>query len=354
MYSSLKPVPFEQATGSVAYNMTNDYLFHLVLQENEQALIGLIAALLHLDPDSIIKAEVQNPIKTGQIITDKCFQLDVLVLFNNSTIINLEMQVKDLKNWVPRSLSYLCREFNSLDHGDDYSDVKPVYQIGFLDYSLFPEYPEFYATYRMSNLKNHHVYSDIFTLSVVELNHINLATEEDKAYGIDKWAALFKATTWEEIQMLAKTDSNIELAAKSIYSSVTDPRILNILRVRDEEIRGEIHRRERLAEQDKQIAEQDKQIAEQDKQIAEQDKQIAEQDKQIAEQDKQIAEQDKRLSEQEEQIAEQDKQIASLKNKLEEKEEQIAEQSSQIAELEDRFINMQAQIDKLSANNSDR
>ena len=238
MYSSLKPVPFEQATGSVAYNMTNDYLFHLVLQENEQALIGLIAALLHLDPDSIIKAEVQNPIKTGQIITDKCFQLDVLVLFNNSTIINLEMQVKDLKNWVPRSLSYLCREFNSLDHGDDYSDVKPVYQIGFLDYSLFPEYPEFYATYRMSNLKNHHVYSDIFTLSMVELNHINLATEEDKAYGIDKWAALFKATTWEEIQMLAKTDSNIELAAKSIYSSVTDPRILNILRVRDEEIRG--------------------------------------------------------------------------------------------------------------------
>ena len=131
---------------------------------------------------------------------------------------------------------------------------------------------------------------------MVELNHINLATEEDKAYGIDKWAALFKATTWEEIQMLAKTDSNIELAAKSIYSSVTDPRILNILRVRDEEIRGEIHRRERLAEQDKQIAEQDK-----------------------------------RLSEQEEQIAEQDKQIASLKNKLEEKEEQIAEQSSQIA-----------------------
>ena len=267
MYSSLNPVPFEQATGSVAYNMTNDYLFHIVLQENEQALIGLIAALLHLDPESIVKAEVQNPIKTGQIITDKCFHLDILVLFNNSSIINLEMQVKDLKNWVPRSLSYLCREFNSLDHGDDYSDVKPVYQIGFLDYSLFPEHPEFYATYRMCNLKNHHVYSDSFTLSVVELNHINLATKGDKAYGIDKWAALFKATTWEEIQMIAKTDPNIELAAKSMYSSVTDPKILNILRVRDEEIRGEIHRRERLAEQDKQIAEQDKQIAEQNKQI---------------------------------------------------------------------------------------
>ena len=292
MYSSLKPVPFEKATGKVAYNMTNDYLFHIVLQENEPALIGLIAALLHLDPASIIKAEVKNPIKTGHIITDKNFHLDILVLFNDSTIINLEMQVKDLKNWVPRSISYLCREFNSLDHGDDYSDVKPAYQIGFLDYTLFPEHPEFYATYRMSNLRNHHVYSDSFTLSVVELNHINLATKEDKAYGIDKWAALFKATTWEEIRMLAEKDPYIEMAANSIYSSVTDPKILEILRVRDEEIRGDIHRRERLLEQDKQIAEQDKQIAEQDKQLAEQDKQIAEQDKQLAEQEVELKQKD--------------------------------------------------------------
>ncbi len=81
---------------------------------------------------------------------------------------------------------------------------------------------------------------------MVELNHINLATKEDKAYGIDKWAALFKATTWEEIRMLAEKDPYIEMAANSIYSSVTDPKILEILRVRDEEIRGDIHRRERL------------------------------------------------------------------------------------------------------------
>ena len=321
MYNSLCPVPFSMATGKVAYNMTNDYLFHIVLQENEQALIGLIAALLHMDPASIKKAEVQNPIKTGHIITDKNFHLDILVLFNDSTIINLEMQVKDLKNWVPRSISYLCREYNSLDHGDDYSDIKPVYQIGFLDYTLFPDHPEFYATYRMCNLKNHHIYSDSFTLSVVELNHIDMATDEDKEYGIDKWATLFKATTWEEIRMLAKTDPYIELAANSMYSSVTDPKILEILRVRDEEIRGDIHRRERLAEQDKQIAEQDKQIAEQDRRIAEQKDQIAEQKDQIAEQKDQIAEQ----------------------------KDQIAEQKDQIAEQKDQLIKMQKQIDQLTS-----
>ena len=83
------------------------------------------------------------------------------------------------------------------------------------------------------------------------MNHIDLATDDDKAYEIDKWAALFKATTWEEVRMLANTNPYIESAANSIYESVTDPVVLNILRVRQEEIDGDIHRRERLAEQEK-------------------------------------------------------------------------------------------------------
>ncbi len=289
MYHTLQPVPFAEATGEVAYNLTNDYLFHIVLQENSLALTGLIASLLHIDPKSIRSVEVKNPIIPGHLITDKNFYLDVLVLFNDDTTINLEMQVKDLKNWVPRSLSYLCREFNSLKHGDDYNEVKSAYQIGFLDYTLFHDHPEFYATYRMCNIRNHNIYSDKFTLSVVELNHIDMATEEDKAYFIDKWASLFKATTWEEIRMLAQTNSYIESAAESMYSNVKDPAILNILRVRQEEIDGDLHRRERLAEQDRQIAEQDRQITEQDRQIAEQAEKITELENQIAELKEQIS-----------------------------------------------------------------
>ena len=48
-----------------------------------------------------------------------------------------------------RSLSYLCREFDSLDHGDDYENVQPVYQIGFLGFNLFVDHPEFCSWYQM-------------------------------------------------------------------------------------------------------------------------------------------------------------------------------------------------------------
>lgn len=45
--------------------------------------------------------------------------------------------------------------------------------IGFLDFTLFKDHPEFYATYRMVNVKNRQVYNDKFTLSVVDLSQVN-------------------------------------------------------------------------------------------------------------------------------------------------------------------------------------
>ena len=36
------------------------------------------------------------------------------------------------------------------------------------------------------NEKDHYVFSDRFRLSVVELNHINMATEEDRKWKLDK------------------------------------------------------------------------------------------------------------------------------------------------------------------------
>ncbi|RKI81080.1 hypothetical protein D7V83_13360, partial [bacterium 0.1xD8-71] len=64
---------------------------------------------------------------------------------------------------------------------------------------------------------NHEIYSDNFTLSVVNLSRTDLATEEDKKYQIDHWAKLFKATTWEEIRMLASKNDSIREASDTIF-----------------------------------------------------------------------------------------------------------------------------------------
>ena len=210
------------ATGIIEHNMTNDYMFRYILQKNEKVLRGLISSLLHLSPNQIQKITIRNPINLAENITGKDFIMDIEVMLNDNTLINLEMQVNNLYNWSERSLSYLCRTFDQLYQGQDYLEALPVFHIGFLDFTLFPEYPEFYATYKMLNVKNHNLYSSKFSLSVVDLTQIELATEEDKAFGIDYWARLFKAKTWEEIKMLAKDNEYLEETANSLYEANAD------------------------------------------------------------------------------------------------------------------------------------
>ncbi len=206
----------QNASGPLRFNMTNDYMFRAVLQTNNKVLRGLICSLLHLSEKDVISVEITNPIILGEAIDNKEFRLDINVRLNDQTLINLEMQVSNKMNWQSRSLIYLCRSFDQLDHGQEYSEVQPVIHIGFLDYTLFEKSPEFYATYKLINVKNHEVYSDNFILSVVDLSRIDLATDEDKKYQIDYWAKLFKATTWEEIYMLASENDYINEASNTM------------------------------------------------------------------------------------------------------------------------------------------
>lgn len=256
-------------TGPIDYGFRNDYMFRAALQLSQKALIGLISSLLHLPPSAIKSVTITNPITLGATIEDKDFVLDTNVLLNNNTLINLEMQVNNLYNWPERSLSYLCRNFDQLNKGQNYSELKPVIHIGFLDYTLFPEHPEFYATYRLLNLKDHFEYSDKLTLSVVDLKHIELATEADKAYGIDKWAALFRSISWEEILMTAKNDEYLMEATKTLYNLNADDMVRQRCQARMD---AELQEQYLLKKIDTLTTDNDKLTADNDKLTADNDK----------------------------------------------------------------------------------
>jgi len=78
---------------------------------------------------------------------------------------------------------------------------------------------------------------------VVSLNQTELATDEDKAYGIDKWAQLFKAKTWEDLKMIAQNNESMTSAAESIFLSNQDYNIRKVIRERQEHERY-VHRLE--------------------------------------------------------------------------------------------------------------
>ena len=238
----------KKATGIIPYTFLNDYMFRVILQKHKNVLRSIVCACLKLDAGDVQDIVVQNPIELGEAIDDKTFILDINVLLNNNTIINLEMQVLDLKDWSERSLSYLARSYDNVAKGDEYINVKPVYHIGFLNYTIFPEYPEFFAKYRMMNIKNHNVYTTKFNLYVVDLTKIELATQEDVDTGLVYWTQVFKAKTWEELRQMAERNQELQEATEALYVYNQDEIVKEKCRARQDYYNHERGTQKRLEE----------------------------------------------------------------------------------------------------------
>ncbi|MDE6852092.1 MAG: Rpn family recombination-promoting nuclease/putative transposase, partial [Lachnospiraceae bacterium] len=272
---SITAVELSELHGTLDIPMTNDYLFRALLQQNNRVLKALICALLHLDPANVQEVSVENPIELGKSYAEKDLILDIKALLNGNMIINLEMQVVNEHNWQERSLCYLCRSFDNLNQGMDYSAIKPAVQIGILNFSLFSEFPEFYANYFLMNEKTHHKYSDKFRLAVLDLTQIRRATGEDREYKIDQWAKFFRSRDWSELAMLARENMDIQEAVGTVFRLSREQQIRQQCEAREDYYKREHdrQRRDRMAdERDRKADERDKKADERDKNEEEREK----------------------------------------------------------------------------------
>ena len=282
-HTTILDAAFDTATGSIPFNMTNDYMFRAVFQSSPEALKGLLCSLLHLAESEVASVEITNPILLGEYIDNKEFYLDIYLLLNDSVRINLEMQIVNQSNWENRSVMYLCRTYDDLNRGQDYRDAKPAVHIGFLNYTLFEDRPEFYAAYKLINVKSHHVYNDNLTLYVADLTRIDLATEEDRRYHIDSWAKLFKAKTWEELKLIAEEDKALYEAAKTLFYNSSDEEIRLRCLAREEYWQNIRYYQRTIAEKDQANAEQKQELTKTKQALAEEKQASAEKDQVIAE-----------------------------------------------------------------------
>lgn len=143
------------------------------------------------------------------------------------------MQVSNKGDWPERSLYYLCQNFARLPKGGSYKDILPTIHIGILDFSPFPDNQQFYSKYLLSDTKSHKIYSDKFAIRMLNLNQIDKATEKERSSELYHWAALFKATTWEEIKMLADNNSSISEFVFTLHEMTEDEKIREQCLARD-------------------------------------------------------------------------------------------------------------------------
>lgn len=279
-------LPLSKRKGKLPYTLRNDYLFKVVLESDEDILRSLLCSLLFLKKDDILSVRVTNPILPGEAIDFKTVILDIRLILNDKSVLNLEMQNLDKGDWPERSLVYLCRTFDHVKRGEaSYRNVMPAHHISILDFTLPHLSGEFYSRFYMMNPKTYEIYSDKLCLSVLNLRQRELATEEEKRYGLDRWARAFLADTWEEFQMLAKENADFKRVADSVYNVLAEEGQREACR-RYEERQAEMAQAlRRINEQEETIREREETIRVQDTELQETKMKLQEKDVELQEKD---------------------------------------------------------------------
>jgi predicted transposase/invertase (TIGR01784 family) len=218
-------------------NLLLDIVFKTVFSggsdDSQIALKSLLSACVHREVSGV---HVVNSEITPEYLTGKTVRLDIHVTFNDGgtgkpATADLEMQMGTNGEDIPaRAIFYASRLLSGQGHrGEEYFDLKRVYQIFFLNNTLWPDSPLVPRRYAMLEKTEHDQLNDLVEIILYELPKLeekvnrvlegvegveNLSLEE-------KWCIYLKYHEEEEksplIKELCQEEAGIMSAEKVLY-----------------------------------------------------------------------------------------------------------------------------------------
>ena len=117
--------------------------------------------------------------------------LDVAVLLEDSTQIDLEMQVIYFTYWTNRILFYLSRMYaGQLKKGEPYDKLKKCIHVSILNFIHFPEDKRCYHKICFCDIKTGMPYTDLMELHILELKKLPKKTIKEDS--IVRWMRFFR------------------------------------------------------------------------------------------------------------------------------------------------------------------
>ena len=315
-------------TGSIQYSLTNDAVFHIAMEDSPMvSLRGLLSSLLQIPAEEITSVEIKNPIDIETAMSKELI-LDIKAELNHCKTINIELQTYYDSHYRDRALLYLCRSYDNLNRGDDYAALVPAIHISIMTYSLFPENRRFYSRYRLTDVKNGHLYTPDFELNVLDLSQAESATETDIRNHLDFWAKLFLCRTWEDLREVAAEDPVYwEVAESMAKANLEDPKV-SLARYHDRymatlrgqyeagKMDGVAESQQKIQEQSQALQEKDQALQEKDQAIEEKNQALQEKNQAIEEKNQTIEEQGQVIQEKNQALQEKDQEIEKLREEI--------------------------------------
>ena len=191
------------------------------LMEDAEVRRGFTAAVLHIPPEEIAETVLLPTSLRKKYEGDKLGILDVRVLLNNSTQIDIEIQVSPFPLWPERSLFYLAKMFtDQIEKGEGYERLEKCVHVGILDFILCGEDEEYYSCFHIREDLRNRLYTDKREVHILELP--KLKKNDYPETELLNWAKFMNAERQEEFEEMAEKDKYIEKAYEALKNISAD------------------------------------------------------------------------------------------------------------------------------------
>lgn len=178
-----------------------DFCFKELLSD-EYVRRGFLSAILGVAPDMILWTKLLPTYLRKQHKDDKFGILDVRVMLQDESQVDVEIQVIAYDYWAERSLFYISKMYvDQIHEGEDYGQLKKCIHVGILDFKLFDD-EEYYSRFHIWEDNRRLQYSDKFEIHVLELPKLEKYDYPETE--LLKWVRFFNATNKEELEMAAE------------------------------------------------------------------------------------------------------------------------------------------------------
>ena len=192
------------------------------LMNNPKVRKGFIAALLKREPETVKETVLLPTALRQDYPDDKLGILDVRVMLENGTQIDMEMQVAYFEYWDARILFYLSKMFaEQLKKGDPYEKLKQCIHVSILDFIQFKEEKECCHTISFCDEKSGKKYSDLMEIQILELKKLS-GTDFQREEDIINWMRFLGGKTRKEFEDMARTDEYIGEAYEELKKLSAD------------------------------------------------------------------------------------------------------------------------------------
>lgn len=224
-------------------SIKSDLAFRAVFGREEDACKGALKAFL----EAVLGIKIHglsytNPLNFQEYATDKKSEMDIEIITDTQSRIDVEIQRNKVEGFDNR-MTYYANKLSgeTIGHGQDWATMKPVKVVSILEYVNFTDEPTYLHSVRLIRMPGCHEFGNLMEIIFLELPKLPQKTPKDMSE-LERWLFFMDhvGETSKEcdiqsiLQQIISESEGIKMAYETLIEISADERMRS--KIRSQEI----------------------------------------------------------------------------------------------------------------------